>query len=102
MVRYSSQNEIFLDLTAGRVDATLADVVNIDDGFLKTDAGKGFAFAGPDFTDVKYFGEGQGIAVRKGDKALADKISAAILAIRANGKYQAVQDKYFQFNVYGD
>ena len=102
VVRYGSQNEIFLDLVAGRVDATLADVVNIDDGFIKTDAGKGFALVGPDVTDVAYFGEGQGIAVRKGDKALADKLTAAIAAIRANGKYQAVQDKYFQFNVYGE
>ncbi|MFV0282520.1 MAG: ABC transporter substrate-binding protein, partial [Castellaniella sp.] len=101
IVRYTSQNEIFLDLASGRLDATLADVVNIDDGFLKTDAGKGFALVGPDFTDEKYFGEGQGIAVRKGDKALADKISAAILAIRANGKYQEVQGKYFQFDIYG-
>lgn len=101
VVRYSSQNEVFLDLTSGRLDATLADSVNIDDGFLKTDAGKGYAFAGPDFTDVKYFGEGQGIAVRKGDTALAAKINAAILAIRANGKYQEVQDKYFKFDVYG-
>lgn len=102
VVRYSSQNEVFLDLASGRLDATLADSVNIDDGFLKTDAGKGFAFVGPDYTDVKYFGEGAGIAVRKGDKALADKISAAIAALRANGKYQEVQNKYFQFNVYGD
>jgi arginine/ornithine transport system substrate-binding protein len=102
VVRYSSQNEIFLDMQSGRLDATLADSVNIDDGFLKTDAGKGFAFVGPDFTDVKYFGEGQGIAVRKGDKALADKISAAILAIRANGKYKEVQGKYFAFDVYGE
>lgn len=101
IVRYSSQNEVFLDLASGRLDATLADSVNIDDGFLKTDAGKGFAFIGPDFTDEQYFGEGQGIAVRKGDKALADKISAAILAIRANGKYKQVQDKYFAFDVYG-
>ncbi len=101
VVRYASQNEVFLDLAAGRLDATLADSVNIDQGFLKTDAGKGFAFVGPDFTDEKYFGEGQGIAVRKGDKALAEKISAAILAIRANGKYKEIQDKYFQFDVYG-
>ena len=42
------------------------------------------------------------IWLRKGDKALADKISAAIDAIRANGKYQELQDKYFDFNVYGD
>ncbi|OHC20950.1 MAG: ABC transporter substrate-binding protein [Pseudomonadales bacterium RIFCSPHIGHO2_02_FULL_60_43] len=102
IVRYSSQNEAFLDLTSGRLDATFADVVNIDDGFIKTDAGKGFALVGPDFADEKYIGMGAGIAVRKGDKALADKISAAILAIRANGKYKEVQDKYFDFNVYGD
>ncbi|MFI8479238.1 ABC transporter substrate-binding protein [Pseudomonas sp. NPDC078700] len=102
VVRYSSQNEIFLDLTAGRVDATLADAVNIDDGFLKTDAGKGYALVGPDFNDQKYFGEGAGIAVRKGDTELANKISTAIEDIRANGKYKEVQDKYFDFNVYGE
>ncbi|WP_271411214.1 ABC transporter substrate-binding protein [Pseudomonas sp. Q1-7] len=102
VVRYSSQNEIFLDMSAGRLDATLADVVNIDDGFLKTDAGKGFALVGPAFTEKKYFGEGAGIAVRKGDKALAEKINAAIAAIRANGKYKEVQDKYFAFDVYGE
>lgn len=102
IVRYGSQNEIFLDLQSGRLDATLADSVNIDEGFLKTDAGKGFAFTGPDFTEERYFGQGAGIAVRKGDKELADKISAAIAAIRANGKYEEVQAKYFDFNVYGD
>ena len=102
VVRYSSQNEIFLDLAANRLDATLADVVNIDDGFLKTDAGKGFALVGPSFNDKKYFGDGAGIAVRKGDKALAEKFNAAIAAIRANGKYKEVQDKYFKFDVYGE
>ncbi|MDP3815738.1 lysine/arginine/ornithine ABC transporter substrate-binding protein [Pseudomonas sp.] len=102
VVRYSSQNEVFLDLAAGRLDATLADAVNIDDGFLKTDAGKGYALVGPTFSESEYFGEGAGIAVRKGDKELADKISAAIAAIRANGKYQEVQGKYFDFDIYGD
>ncbi|MGV8843715.1 MAG: ABC transporter substrate-binding protein [Pseudomonas sp.] len=102
VVRYSSQNEIFLDMTSGRLDATLADIVNIDYGFLKTDAGKGFALVGPDFQQEQYFGQGQAIAVRKGDTVLADRFSAAIDAIRANGQYQAVQDKYFDFNVYGE
>lgn len=102
VLRYGSQNEIFLDLASGRVDATLADVVNIDDGFLKTDAGKGFVLVGPDYTDPKYFGDGVGIAVRKGDKATVDKLNAAIDAIRANGQYKVVQDKYFTFNVYGE
>jgi arginine/ornithine transport system substrate-binding protein len=79
----------------------MADSVNLDEGFLKTDAGKGFAFVGPSYKDAKYFGGGAGIAVRKGDKELADKFNTAITEIRANGKYKQVQDKYFDFDVYG-
>ncbi|MDB5995177.1 MAG: arginine/ornithine transporter, periplasmic arginine/ornithine-binding protein AotJ, partial [Pseudomonas sp.] len=48
------------------------------------------------------FGDGIGIAVRKGDKADLDKINAAIVAIRANGKYKQIEDKYFNFDIYGE
>lgn len=98
---YSSQNEIYLDIGAGRLDGTVADATLLQDGFLNTDSGKGYAFVGPAFTDVNYFGDGVGIAVRKGDKADLDRINAAITAIRANGKYKAIQDKYFNFDIYG-
>ncbi|WP_213879783.1 ABC transporter substrate-binding protein [Pseudomonas sp. dw_358] len=101
VVPYGSQNEIYLDVAAGRLDGTLADATLLQDGFLNTDAGKGYAFVGPAFTDVKYFGDGVGIAVRKGDKADLDKINAAIAAIRANGTYKTLQDKYFNFDIYG-
>ena len=101
VVPYGSQNEIYLDVAAGRLDGTLADATLLQDGFLNTDAGKGYAFAGPAFTDVKYFGDGIGIAVRKGDKANLDRINAAIAAIRANGTYKSIQDKYFNFDIYG-
>ena len=80
----------------------MADSVNLDDGFLKTDAGKGFVFVGPEYNDPKYFGGGAGIAVRKGDSALEKQFNDAIVAIRANGKYKQVQDKYFKFDVYGE
>ena len=100
VVPYGSQNEIYLDIQAGRLDGTVADATLLQDGFLKTDAGKGYAFVGPQFTDVKYFGDGVGIAVRKND-ALKDKINAAIDGIRTNGKYKQIQDKYFDFDIYG-
>jgi arginine/ornithine transport system substrate-binding protein len=98
---YSSQNEIYLDIKAGRLDGTVADATLLQDGFLKTDSGKGYAFVGPAFTDPAYFGDGIGIAVRKGDKANVERINAAITAIRANGEYKKIQDKYFDFDVYG-
>ena len=102
VVRYASQNEAFLDLAAGRLDATLADIVNTDESFIKTPAGKGFALVGPDINDPKYFGRGAGIALRKGDGANATRLNAAIDALRANGKYQQIQAKYFAFDIYGE
>ncbi|MCY1258984.1 Lysine/arginine/ornithine-binding periplasmic protein [compost metagenome] len=97
---YGSQNEIFLDIESGRLDGTLADSTLLSNGFLKTEPGKDYAFAGPTFNDKQYFGDGVGIAVRKGD-ALREKINTAIVAIRNNGKYQAIQSKYFDFDIYG-
>ena len=101
IVRYTKQDEVFLDLAAGRIDATLVDAVAGDVGFLKTPAGQGYAFTGPVYDDPAYFGTGVGVALRKGEPALRDRINAAIKAIRANGTYRKLQDKYFQFDVYG-
>lgn len=101
VLRYASQNEAFLDLVAGRLDATLADIVNTEVSFIKTPAGQGFALVGPDISDPRYFGRGAGIAVRKGDHANLARLNAAIAAIRANGTYQQVQSKYFPFDIYG-
>ena len=101
VVRYGKQDEIYLDLAAGRIDATLVDAVAGDAGFLKTPAGKGYAFTGPDYVDPAFFGSGVGIALRKGETELRDKVNAAIKAIRANGTYQKIQAQYFDFDVYG-
>ncbi len=101
IVRYAKQDEIFLDLASGRVDAMLCDSVAADMGFIKTATGKGFARVGEPIDDPKIFGIGAGIAVRKGDTALAEKFNAAIKAIRANGTYKKIQDKYFTFDIYG-
>ncbi|QXI26375.1 ABC transporter substrate-binding protein [Pseudomonas vanderleydeniana] len=102
VVRYTSQNEVYLDLQAQRLDGTLADDVILDQTFLKKPIGKGFAFSGPAFNDPAYFGDGVAIAVRKGDQPLAERFNRAIAEIRANGTYQQINSKYFDFNVYGE
>jgi len=99
--RYAKQDEVFLDLASGRIDVALLDSVAADSGFLKTAAGKAFAFVGPLYTDPSYFGVGAGIALRKSDTALRDQINAALKAIRASGAYKQIQDRYFDFDVYG-
>ena len=100
--RYATQDEAYMDLAAGRVDMLLADSVAISDGFLKKPEGADYQFIGPDLNDPKWFGEGTGIAIRKEDKELVEKCNMAIDKIRADGTYKAIQDKYFDFNVYGE
>ncbi|MDZ7938291.1 MAG: transporter substrate-binding domain-containing protein, partial [Rhodoferax sp.] len=57
---------------------------------------------GEDLFTPKYFGTGVGIAMAKGQDALKGELSAAIKAIRDNGVYKTINDKYFQFDVYGN
>ncbi len=99
---YANQDEAYLDLVAGRLDSILADSVAVKEGFLKKPEGKDYEFIGPDLTDPKWFGEGNGIACRKDDTALVKKLNEAIAKIRADGTYKKIQDQYFDFNIYGD
>ena len=98
---YATQDEANLDLVNGRVDLGMADSVALLDGFLSTDEGKDFDFVGPDYNYPKWHGEGAGIAVRKGEEDLVAALNAAIEKIRADGTYQKINAKYFDFDVYG-
>jgi polar amino acid transport system substrate-binding protein len=97
---YPSSDEFKLDLSDGRVDAVMDDVVVLTE-WVKSDDGACCKILTTMPVDPKINGAGAGIAVRKGDDALREKLNAAIAAIRANGKYKEIQDKYFDFDVYG-
>ncbi len=100
--RYATQDEAYLDAVSGRVDLLLADSVAMQDGFLNSDQGADWEFVGPGYSDPKYFGEGAAVAMRKDDTDLAELMNKAIDDIRANGTYKAINDKYFEFDVYGE
>jgi polar amino acid transport system substrate-binding protein len=99
---YQTQDEANQDLVAGRIDATQADGIALDE-FLKSDQGKECCeLKGAVAPDLEVLGPGVGAGVRKGDAELAGKINDAIKAIRANGKYAEVTKKYFDFDIFGD
>ena len=98
--RYSNQEEALLDLLLGRLDLVLGDRIVLAVSFLETDLGRGYAFLGPDLNDPRWFGEGAGIAVRKGDDALRQAFNQAIDTIRADGSYESIRARYFDFDIY--
>jgi arginine/ornithine transport system substrate-binding protein len=101
IVRYGTQDEANLDMVSGRLDLLLADKVALRDGFLNTQDGKGYEFVGPELKGHPCLGEGAGIALRKGEDDLRQMFNEALDAIRANGKYNEIASKYFDFDVYG-
>lgn len=101
IVLYGTQEEVFRDLVLGRIDAQLSDSLIAQESFLSKDDGAEFAFLGGDHLDVECYGEGVGIAVRQGEEELRDALSAAIAAIREDGTYAKINDKYFAFDIYG-
>jgi polar amino acid transport system substrate-binding protein len=90
---YDTQENAYLDLVSGRVDAILADKY-VSYEWLKSTAGKGFEFKG----DPVEENDKIGIAVRKGDP-LREKLNAALKEIIADGTYKKINDKYFPFSI---
>jgi len=98
---YPTADEYKLDMTNGRLDAVMDDVIVLSD-WLDSPDGACCKLLGTVSPDPAIHGEGAGIAIRKGESELAGKFNAAIMAIRANGTYKAINDKYFTFDAYGD
>lgn len=91
---YDTQDNAYLDLGAGRLDALLSDKFPAYD-WLSTDAGQKFEFKGGDI-DIN---DKIGIAVRKNDP-LTDKFNRALKAIVDNGTYAEINARYFPFSIY--
>ena len=101
VVSYDAQDQVYLDIKSGRLDGTVADILEVTGGFLSKPGAEAYETKGEDLYIPKYFGGGVGVAMRKGQAALKTDLNAAIKAIRSNGKYKSINDKYFKFDVYG-
>lgn len=92
---YDTQEAAYLDLKAGRIDALLSDIYPAHDWLQKPGNDK-YEFIG-DSIDID---DKIGIAIRKGDKALADRLNKALDDILKNGTYKKINAKYFPFDIY--
>ena len=91
---YDTQENLDLDLQAGRVDAALADQ-SAWKPLLDSD--KSFVRAGPGFRSGP-FGEGVGVGMRKDDTELKAKFDAAIEAALKDGTVKDLSVKWFGFD----
>ena len=92
---YKTQDEVNLDLAAGRCDAALAAAVAFTDYAEKS--GKPVVLTGPTFSGGA-FGNGVGVGIRKDDTDLLKAFNKAIDQARENGKISELAIKWFGFD----
>ena len=92
---YKTQDEVNLDLSAGRIDAALAAAVAFTDYAEKS--GKEVVLTGPTFAGGD-FGNGVGVGIRKGDSKLINDFNAAIDKARDDGIISNLAIKHFGFD----
>jgi len=97
---YPTGDDARADMASGRVDAVMDGSIILTE-WLKTEAGQCCKLLGVLAADPAVHGPGVGIALQKGADELTAKFDAAIDAIRANGKYKEINDKYFSFDAFG-
>lgn len=93
--RYASIQDALLDLQAGRIDAVFGDTPIILQ-WLNTGANiKAYTMVGQPISDTQFFGAGDGFAVKKGNTQLLQQLNRGIDAIKADGTYEKILQKYF-------
>ncbi len=93
---YPSTDDMFLDFQNGRLDAVFADAAIVEPWVMDNGGLDVFEQVGDKVNDAD-LGTEIGIAVRKDDTALAAELNEAIAAIVADGTFDTIAARYFDF-----
>ena len=92
---YSNDDALRLALRRGEVDLIFGDAISLAFWINGTDSGECCAFSGGPFVESRYFGEGIGIAVRKGNDLLRQALNWALFRLWEKGRYTDLWLRYF-------
>ncbi|RUX49437.1 transporter substrate-binding domain-containing protein [Mesorhizobium sp. M4A.F.Ca.ET.050.02.1.1] len=91
---YKTQDEANLDVLAGRIDLTMANITVLAEAMKRPDMAEA-ELVGPTFL----LASGTCVAFRKSDTVLKDAFNAAIHAVNADGFNKALTEKWFGVDI---
>jgi polar amino acid transport system substrate-binding protein len=92
---YPNDEALRVGLRRGEVDFIFGDGVALAFWINGTDSGDCCAFSGGPFVESRYFGEGIGIGVRKGNDLLRQALNWALFRLWEKGRYTDLWLRYF-------
>ena len=93
IVAYPDQEQVYADLVAGRLQASLQDAQQAQNGFLRSPQGAGFVM-GP-LIESELMPSKSAIGLAKGNLALKASLDKGLAALHADGTYARLQEQYF-------
>jgi polar amino acid transport system substrate-binding protein len=87
-------------LVTGAVDLLFDDGIGLAFWLNGTASKACCEFRGGPFMEPKYFGDGVGIAVKRGDAQLKGMIDSALKRLRQSGRYEELLLRYFPLRVF--
>jgi polar amino acid transport system substrate-binding protein len=92
---YPNAEAARMALRSGDVDLLFGDSVSLAFWLNGTDSGNCCAFRGGPYLDSRYFGEGVGIAVRKGNDTIRLALNWALFRVWEQGRFTDLWLRYF-------
>lgn len=97
---YGTQEELRSALVKGDVDTIFGDGIALSLWLNGKEGASCCSFRGGPFLDEKFFGEGCGIAIKKGNLQLRQALDYALATLAAHGTYAGLYLKYFPIGFY--
>ncbi len=94
---YKAQVDALQDLKNGRIDVLIGEGLQFQEHFLKDNPD--YALLGKQLESPKCFGPGTGIAIRHEDTELAKTLNEGLKAVRADGTYKTINQKYIPIDI---
>ncbi|MGM0615017.1 MAG: transporter substrate-binding domain-containing protein [Pseudomonadota bacterium] len=98
--RYTGVNDVVTDLRAGRLDLTFMDYPIAQAAIAIDTEESNFTRISDFIKEPEHiFGKGVGVAFRQRDEALAERFNEALSALKENGTYDEIMNRYFDYDI---
>ncbi len=100
IVPYDSAESARSALKNGEAELLFGDGISLMFWIQGTGSNRCCEFKGEGYTEARYFGDGVGIAVKKGNARLREVLDYALARVKASGRYEELMLRYFPLPLY--
>jgi len=100
IVSYATPAQARTALKNGEADLIFGDGISLMFWIQGTDSARCCEFRGGAYSEARYFGDGIGIAVKKGNTRLREVLDYVLARVKASGRYEELMLRYFPLPLY--